>query len=213
MKKQYSIIVVSLVISALVTAFLYSKIPESVASHWNAEGVVDGYMSKNSNILFFFGLMIGMPLFMAYMPKLDPKYQNVRAFEGNFEWFIVVMSLFFTALYFFSLAWSLGYQFPIHYFIIPAMAILFFSIGKLIETAKQNYTIGIRVPWTLASEENWNVTHKLSAKVFIWGSPFIALCAFLGNYAFYGFMFILLIITIVPIAYSYWYFRQEKPKK
>jgi uncharacterized membrane protein len=120
------------------------------------------------------------------------------------------MSGFFTALYFFSLAWALGYEFPINYFIIPAMGLLFFGIGKLIARSELNYTIGIRTPWTLSSEANWKATHKLASKLFIWSTPLIFLCALLGNYAYISFMVVIFSIAIIPVGYSYWFFRTNQ---
>jgi uncharacterized membrane protein len=212
MKKQYIIIAVLILFAAIVTAFVYPQLPETVASHWNAEGVVDGYMDKKSNTLFFFGLMIGIPLLMLYLPKIDPKYQNIKAFEGSFDWFIVGLSVFFIALYVFSLAWALGYQFPINYFIIPALSLLFFSIGKMLENAKMNYTIGIRTPWTLANEENWDKTHKLSAKTYQYGSLFLLVALLFGKYSFVIFIISLLAMTLYPVLYSFILYKKQEKK-
>jgi uncharacterized membrane protein len=49
---------------------------------------------------------------------------------------------------------------------IPAMAVLFWESGRLIGKANPNYTIGIRTPWTLASDEVWKRTHILGEKIF-----------------------------------------------
>jgi uncharacterized membrane protein len=68
---------------------------------------------------------------------------------------------------------------------------------------KINYTIGFRIPWTLNSEKNWDLTHKLAAKTFMYGATVILLTVFFGNYAFLGFFIVVLAIVFIPMIYSY----------
>ena len=76
-------------------------------------------------------------------------------------------------------------------------------IGNYLPKTKQSYTMGIRLPWTLQSEENWNRTHRLSG--FLWvaaGAAFILLSLLrLWNIWLLGAL--LLALIFVPIGYSY----------
>jgi len=47
------------------------------------------------------------------------------------------------------------------------IAVLFFFLGSMMPKLKQNYTIGIRLPWTLHSEIVWDKTHQFGGKLFI----------------------------------------------
>lgn len=203
MKLQTILIFLLIAITGATTALVYDKLPSMVPSHWNAIGEVDSYMKKSSHVMLFLGLSIGMPLLMSYLPKLDPKYNNIQKFEGDFSWFVVVLTGFMVSLYLFTTAYALGYTLPIQNFMIPALAILFFSIGLLMKKTKINYTIGFRVPWTLNSEKNWDLTHKIAAKTFMYGATAILLTLFLGQYAFLGFIIIVLAIVFIPMIYSY----------
>lgn len=49
------------------------------------------------------------------------------------------------------------------------VGLLFILIGNYMPKCKQNYTTGIKVPWTLHSQENWNRTHRLAGWVWIIG--------------------------------------------
>jgi len=49
---------------------------------------------------------------------------------------------------------------------VPALGILFYYCGILIENAKRNWFIGIRTPWTLSNEKVWERTHKIGGKLF-----------------------------------------------
>jgi uncharacterized membrane protein len=213
MKKQTVIIVALVAIAAIATAFLYNKLPEQMASHWNAIGEVDGYMNKQSHTIFFFALMIGLPLFLLYVPKLDPKYQNIKSFEEQYHWFIVAMTIFFAALYAYTLSWSFGYKVSMNYFIIPAMSFLFFSVGFLLESTKSNYSIGIRTSWTLSSEKIWNETHVFAAKAFKYGSLILLVSMVFGDYGFLFFLVGILVMAFAPVLYSYLLYRKDQQKR
>ena len=48
----------------------------------------------------------------------------------------------------------------------PAMGGLYYGIGVLMGSTRLNWFVGIRTPWTLSSEEVWDSTHAMGAKLF-----------------------------------------------
>lgn len=203
MKVQNIIILVVLLITVLATIYVYPLLPEQVPSHWNALGEVDAYSSKNMHVIFMLGICIALPIFMRILPTLDPKYKNIKTFEGDFAWFTVVFTLFMVALYAYTTLYALGYQYPIQQFIIPAISVLFYATGLLLAKAKPNYSIGFRLPWTLDNEENWNKTHKIAALSFRYGAFALLLTTLLGKYSFLVFMLALTLMVLIPVVFSY----------
>ena len=59
------------------------------------------------------------------------------------------------------------------------IGILFVAIGNYLPKCKQNYTVGIRLPWALSSEENWNRTHRFASWIWIFGGVVFIFNAFL----------------------------------
>jgi len=208
MKSQTILVLLLVGAAILISLFSYTQLPNLVPSHWNAIGEVDGYVSKNGHIAMFLGLCIGLPLLMTFIPKIDPKYSNIQKFEGDYSWFVVVMTAFTVGMFIYTTMFALGHKFPIQNFMIPALSVLFFCIGNLLRKAKSNYTIGIRVPWNLHSEKNWDLTHQLAAKSFTYGSIVLLLSLLVGQYAFPVFITFLLVMVLVPVIYSYWLHRQ-----
>lgn len=203
--KPQLLLVFLVLAAAIVTGVLtYASLPAIVASHWNVVGEVDGYVSKNTHVFLFLGLCILLPVLLYFVPRLDPKYANIKKFEDSYLWFVLAFTTFMVILFVYTTMFALGYRFPIVYFIIPAMAMLFYVIGMMLETTKSNYTIGIRVPWTLHSEKNWDMTHRLAATSLKYGSVVLILTVFLGNYAFAAFISFLFVMFLVPVFYSYW---------
>lgn len=203
MNLQKIIIVLLVLLAVIITLVYYPQLPAIVPSHWNALGEVDGYVSKTAHVYLFLGLCAGIPTLLLLLPRLDPKYKNIAEFINSFHWFAVVMTAFMVGLYIYTTAYALGYIFPIQLYIIPAMAILFFSIGAMLGQTKSNYTIGIRLPWTLNSEKNWNKTHQIASQVFKYGAAILLFSTLFGSYAFAAFLSILVGMLLIPTIYSY----------
>jgi uncharacterized membrane protein len=74
--------------------------------------------------------------------------------------------------------------------------------------------VGIRTPWTLEDPENWKATHRMGSKVFFWGGLAIALAGLiLGRpEVIYVCVFGLLAVALVPVVFSFLYFRKNKPR-
>ena len=66
---------------------------------------------------------------------------------------------------------------------------------------KQNYTVGIKLPWTLNSEENWNRTHRMASWLFVLcGILFIINGAVLQTEWMVG---AAILMAVVPGLYSF----------
>lgn len=212
MKLSKSEIVVFLIVlvSFAVGAYYYPQLPERVASHWNAQGDVNGYMSR------FWGAFL-MPLisivllaiFMIF-PRIDPKRANIEKFRKYFDAFVIVIFLFFLYLYSLTLAWNLGYRFTLIRHLLPAFTALFYSAGLLISKSEPNWTIGIRTPWTLSSETVWRKTHALGAKLFKVAAVLILLGSAFPDLAMWFMLVPILAAALIPVVYSYFLYRNEK---
>jgi uncharacterized membrane protein len=90
------------------------------------------------------------------------------------------------------------------------IGVLFLILGNYLPKCKHNYTIGIKIPWTLASEENWNATHRFAGKVWVAGSILLLFCAFLPVAGTIWIAFcIMLVLVVLPTLYSYLYSRKH----
>ncbi len=208
MKKYILPITISL-ISIGLSLYFYSLLPESMASHWNASGVVDGYSSKLSNVIMFPALQIFLFLLLIYIPKLDPKKDNIKKFEKEFYIFINSFLIFFTILQLQVFLWNTGYRIPMNNLMPALMGGLFLVMAYLIKNAKQNYTIGIRTPWTLHSENIWNKTHRLGAKLFAISGILSILSSLLPAYSYIVVIGTVLIFTAYLFLYSYLEYKKE----
>lgn len=207
--KKYIVPILVIIVSVLLSVFFYSSLPDSMASHWNGQGVVDGYSSRLFNVLFFPLLNIFLFLLFKYIPKVDPKWKSIKTFEGKFNLFISSMLIFMLLLQLQVFLWGIGIKIPMGMVLPVLMGGLFFVVGILVESAKQNYTIGIRTPWTLHSEVVWNKTHVLGGKLFKVSGILSILSVFIPKYSIIVVLGTVLLSSLFLVIYSYLEFRKE----
>jgi len=213
MKRSKVIILGIIILSFAVGIYFYPQMPEEMASHWNTQGKVDGYMSRFWGLFLMPIISIGLLFLFILIPKIDPLKENIERFRKYFDGFIVLMIAFLFYIYLLTVFWNIGIRFNMGQLMIPALGILFYYCGILVENAKRNWFIGIRTPWTLSSEAVWDRTHKIGGKLF----KLAGVVAFLGI-AFPRRAIFFVIIPVISVAvytliYSYFeYQRETKPQ-
>lgn len=168
MKNRTFIIVALLciVLSFGLSLALQGYFPERMASHWNAAGQVDGYSSPFMGKFLMPFIQLGVFVLLLALPYIDPRSKNITQFSTTYRWFALALIGFLTYIHILTLIWNLGFPMNMTLWLTPAFALLFFLAGVMISRAKQNYSIGIRTPWTLANTEVWDDTHRVGGVVF-----------------------------------------------
>lgn len=201
--------IVLIVCSFIAGAVLLPVLSDMMPIHWNAMGQVDGYMPKNMAVWFMPVLMLAMAVLFQIIPTLDPKKKKYALFEH--EWNIMKTGFiaFFTYLHFVILYISFHPGISILPLMFMGMGALFILIGNYMSKIRQNYFIGIKVPWTLASKDNWNKTHRFASWCFVLaGIVTLAEAYFIWQAPFVIFGSILLVI-VLPIIYSFLLFKKK----
>ncbi len=94
------------------------------------------------------------------------------------------------------------------------MGLMFIVLGNYLPKTGQNHTVGIRVPWTLADEENWNATHRFGGRVWVAGGFITMIGSFLpGTLGHRIVPAALLVVALAPILYSYLYYRRQRKQR
>ncbi len=210
--KTTSLIVLTLIAIALIAGLaLWNQLPDQMASHWNANDQVDGYISKFWGVFLMPLITLGMFLLFLVVPGIDPLKANIAQFREPFNIFIVLIVAFMLYIHALTLVWGLGYQdFRMSAAMLPFMGILFIAIGYLLRQAKRNFFIGIRTPWTLSSDSVWDKTHQLGSVLFMLSGAFAIAGSFFGGTIAFWLMFVPLIgSSLFLVIYSYVLYRGE----
>jgi uncharacterized membrane protein len=209
MRKSEFIIVAIILSSFAIGTYFYPQMPEKLASHWNAQGQVNGYMSKVWGL--FLMPIISAVLFLLFIliPRIDPLKSNIQQFRKLYDGFVVLIMVFLFYVYLLTIFWDSGYIFNMTTFLSPALAILFYYTGILIENAKRNWFIGIRTPWTLSSDRVWDKTHKIGGKLFKIAGVLALGAMFFKSVAIFFIVIPLIIVSIYTVVYSYIEYQKE----
>lgn len=210
-KKKLIITSIVILLPILIGLILWNKLPDQVPTHWNSAGEVDGWSSK---VFAVFGLPI--VLFAVHwmcilVTSVDPKKQNI---EGKVLWIVFwicpIISLLVGML---SYGAALGVEFKVDKIMLAIMGIMFIVIGNYLPKCKQSYTVGIKLPWTLNDEENWNRTHRMGGKIWVISGIILLLSMLLPTSAMAIVVLAVVGVSVlVPTVYSYLLFREKEKR-
>lgn len=212
MNTKISVILVSLLIliSVIVGMVVYDQLPDQMASHWNAKDEVDGYMSRFWGVFMLPLMSVGLAILFFAIPYLDPLKENIAEFRGIYNVFILVMQGFLTYVWALTIIWNLSEgSFKLGNALLPAMGLLFIFLGYMIRTAKRNWFVGIRTPWTLSSDRVWDETHRVGGSLFMISGAIAILGIFFGVHAVWFILVPILGSTIFLYIYSYILYQGE----
>ena len=207
-------LIVSLVLivaATLAGILLWNQLPEQMASHWDVNDQVNGYMPKFWGLFLMPLVTLGMLVLFLVIPAIDPLKANIAQFREAFNLFIALIIGFMIYVHGLTLAWSLGYHnFKMSMALLPFMGLLFIAIGFMLRKAKRNFFIGIRTPWTLSSDRVWDETHRLGAILFMASGALAVIGGFFGGMVAFWMLFVPLIgSTLFLLIYSYVLYRRE----
>lgn len=184
---------------------LWNRLPDTLATHFGADNIPNGWSSK-------FMSVVGIPLFLTLAQMFvsvvtanDPKRKNINdKFMGLILWIVPICSLFCCLTIY---ATALGYAVDVAMIGNILVGVIFIVIGNYMHKIKQNFTLGIKIPWTLHSEENWNQTHRLSSWMWILSGIIFMIGGFL-KFEMIQFVSIAAAV-IIPAVYSFVLFKKD----
>ncbi len=192
---------------------MYPHLPASVPTHFGLNGQPDDNSSKQSLFVSIGGLTlisVGLFFLLINIEKIDPKRpKNSPALMSKIG-LAVMLILSAVQLMIVDSAKTGFIRFD--QFLLPGLGLFFAFLGNLFYSIKPNYFVGMRTPWTLESEDNWRLTHHLAGKLWFGGGLLIMLITALlpFKYAIIFFIAVTIIITLIPLVYSYVIFKKSK---
>ena len=189
-------------------AMYWDKFPDQIPTHFNIKGEPDDYSGKAFGLFLMPAINVMMYFLFLAMPIIDPSRKNYGLFQDKFKAIRMILHVFFTLIFFIVSTYALGYKFNMTMLIFYSVLTLFLLLGNYMGNVRHNYFIGVRTPWTLANEEVWTKTHRLTAKLWVF-STLIMMCIlpFVPEPEV-AFITYVIMISVIPIIYSYIIFRK-----
>lgn len=201
-------LILLLIVSFAISFYFYPMLPDRIPTHWNFKGEIDGYSGKTAGTFLMPILNLVIYVLFIFLPALDPKKENYKLFESTYRYFRYLFHIFFFGMQVLIITAALGYAVDTGRFVMLGISLLFMLMGNVMGRLKHNYFIGIKTPWTLANEEVWKRTHRLSAYLWTGFGLVGAIMAILKTNPVVIFLTILIIPTMVPLVYSYAIFKK-----
>jgi uncharacterized membrane protein len=207
MRKWYPAVLIA--VTAIVSAVAYPRLPETVPSHWNLHGQVNGWQSRGRAAFLMPVIMLVLWGVLRGLPAIDPRRANYAKFQPTYDFVIGAVLTLVALIHFAVLAVGLGAPISVHRVIPIALGVVLIAIGNQLPRARSNWWFGIRTPWTLSNERVWERTHRVGGYLMTaagvamiigglvsdFGGPIIAVC--LAGFA------------LGSTIYSYYAWRQE----
>ncbi|MBS1528702.1 MAG: SdpI family protein [Bacteroidetes bacterium] len=220
MKKFNTLDAAAIVIWLLPAAYLfyiYPGLPDTLPVHFGFKGTPDRYGSKDEFLagpLILMGMSVLVYLLMKFLPAIDPK-KYVKYGEPVFQKIGVGIVVLMAALNIAIMISATTGVFKTDKLVFPVMGLFFAFMGNLMHSIKPNYFAGLRTPWTLEDNDTWRATHRLAGKLWFAGGILLTILALLlppkaGTIAF---MSILFVMVMIPVIYSYIYYKNHHPDK
>lgn len=204
-RKRLIITSIITILPILVGIFFWKQLPDTIATHFGSNNAADGWSSKASTVFGLPLFFLVIHLFCVCVTLNDPKKKNIgRMMLAVIFWIVPVISIVSNGS---ILAYALGMQIDMTMIVSIMMGILFIVLGNYMSKNQQNYTVGIKIPWTLSSEENWNKTHRIASKLWV-----VAGIVFIANIFLRSAEIILVVIActvLIPVIYSFILYKRE----
>ncbi len=185
---------------------LWTRLPDQIAVHFSVDGTPSGLASKPV-------LVIGMPVFIMAVHlvcllfiEADPRRAGISAGLRRIIYWICPSVSLLVCLSCYAV--SFGTDLNTGALTCAFVGVLFILIGNSLSKCRRNYTVGIKLPWTLDNDENWDRTHRIGSRCFILGGILILCDTMIQKLWIIGLA--IFIVTVIPIACSYGLYRRGK---
>ena len=188
-------------------AALYPRLPETMATHLDFSGNANGWSSRAATVFGLPLFILALHLVCFYAESRETKKNRNPVLRTVLLWFCPTVSLLGGAV---TLGTGLGYEMHISTVVPVFVGLLFLILGNYLPKLRRNRTMGIKLPWTLASEENWSRTHRVAGVTWVAAGLLMLLSALLRLHGPTVTVVLLALAVGIPVLYSYLYYRRHE---
>ena len=197
----------------LLSAAVYSRLPDVMATHWGIDGTANGYSSRLVGAFVMPVMALAIWGFMRGLPYIDPRRANYAKFQGTYDLMVNAVVMLLALVHVVLIGHALGWPMPAVGRMAPVLVgTMTLVLGNVMPRARPNWWFGIRTPWTLSSDTVWTRTHRVGGYLMTAAGVVTLLAVFLPPRA----TFVVLMASIIGASlgaavYSYFAWREEQP--
>lgn len=195
--------VILVAMAAGTAAWLYPHLPAQVPTHWDIHGHVDGSLPRGWAAAVPALSILAVLALALLLPAISPRQFSIRRFAGIWWLLALATEAYVLVIGLAVLLKDAGHAVPIARVAMLAVAALLLVCGNYTGKLQKNFFIGIRTPWTLASDAVWERTHRFGGWVFTAGGVAILIAALIDP-APWILVAVIGAILLVTVGYSYY---------
>ncbi len=222
--KKITIILLAILPTIYSAIAVFFILPDTVAAHFGIDGTPDRYGSKYEAFLFPAIILVIAVLYFLFR-KIQQKSstdENDRTARNLdiLDTVIMIVMVLFNALCVFFLtmmknpATMKNKENMIFVIISCVMGVLFILLGNILPKTKPNSFIGVRLSWSMDSDEHWYITNRNCGIAMVLAGICTVIAGLIvrnGTYIIYMILSLILFLTVATI-YSYVIIKREKKK-
>jgi uncharacterized membrane protein len=200
-------------VTALGTAYVVvnaeTLLPENVPTHWGISGEPDAFVPRKNVLPTLLVAPVGMLVMLVVgrlLPWLSPQQFAIEPFQATYEQIMFLVVVLFAYLHLVITLTQVGLMTDLTRWLMGGILLLLGGIGNLLGKVRRNFYMGVRTPWTLASDIVWERTHRLAAWLMVGGAAVGLLLLLVGVHPFVTFG-IFMVAALVPVGYSLWLYK------
>lgn len=158
------------------SALVYTRLPERFPIHFDLHGNVDGFASRPVGAFLMPVVALATWAFVRSVPRFLTGEGRVRALASPLPLVTALVSFLFAGLHFVMLDVALSGSATAGAALGLVLSLFSVALGLVLPKLRRNGYAGIRTPYSLASDENWQKTHRLGGMLFV-GAGLVGLIA------------------------------------
>lgn len=193
-------------------ALIWNALPAEIPTNFNINGVADGVVNKREFLLLMIFLFFTNGMLYAlfrYIPKRetwDEPPDEIQAHRSEYykiRFRIHIYLAAFTAIVIFLM--SRNKEIFVEKWVFVGVGLLISAVGVFLRHLKPNYFVGVRTPWTLASDVIWTETHHMAGRLWLYAGIVIMVAGMFLPVISGVFLFIFagMALAALPFIYSY----------
>lgn len=208
MRTRYLVVCLLLIAAACAAlAHCWPLLPEQVPVHWNIEGQVDGYAGRAVMWALGPGGMALFTLVGLALPALSPNRFGMTEFLPTYYYIAGLVVCMLGYVFALVLIAGTGGEVSMQRALPAGLFLLFILMGNPLGKVRRNFYVGIRTPWTLASERVWYATHRMAARLMV-ASGLLGLLALWMHAPGWGILLLGLAWTPLVVLYSLLHYKK-----
>lgn len=191
---------------------VWNQLPAEIATHWGADGSPNSWSARWFAVIGIPVIILALHWFCVICAHRDKRNTaQSKKLLGLVLWICPAVSLLFGAMVY---SHALGNTVNVTTLVCLFCGLLLLAMGNYLPKCRPSHTIGVRIKWTLASEENWIATHRFTGRLWVIGGLLMLLCTLLPHTVSVWIMAALIVIlAAAPLLYSWRFSRTHEAEK